>query len=229
MKLDTTLLTAALAPVFTSLCAAQSTDWATFVREDSRISAPSALVLQDSQEKDMAWGDFDRDGWIDLLVVRKQPFTTQGRYRNVLLMNESGTLTERTSQYASASSVSGDQGFLTPTNDRDVAVGDLDGDGWLDFVTATTFSPGQPKHISHPRVYMNLGEVNGQWQGFFYDEARIPDWGTYPNMCGIAIGDVTGDSFPETATMSSRPRWTSTTASSSTTGAGSSLMRARRG
>lgn len=197
MKLDTTLLTAALAPVFTSLCAAQSTDWATFVREDSRISAPSALVLQDSQEKDMAWGDFDRDGWIDLLVVRKQPFTTQGRYRNVLLMNESGTLTERTSQYASASSVSGDQGFLTPTNDRDVAVGDLDGDGWLDFVTATTFSPGQPKHISHPRVYMNLGEVNGQWQGFFYDEARIPDWGTYPNMCGIAIGDVTGDSFPE--------------------------------
>ena len=129
MKLDTTLMTAALAPVFTSLCAAQSTDWATFVREDSRISAPSALVLQDSQEKDMAWGDFDRDGWIDLLVVRKQPFTTQGRYRNVLLMNESGTLTERTSQYASASSVSGDQGFLTPTNDRDVAVGDLDGDG----------------------------------------------------------------------------------------------------
>jgi hypothetical protein len=104
MKLDTTLFAAALAPVITSLCAAQSTDWATFVREDSRISAPNSLVLQDSQEKDMAWGDFNRDGWIDLLVVRKQPFTTQGRYRNVLLMNESGTLTERTNQYASASS-----------------------------------------------------------------------------------------------------------------------------
>jgi len=197
MKLHSAFFAAALAPALSAVCVAQSVNWAEFVREDSRISAPNSLVLQDSQEKDMAWGDFNRDGWVDLVVVRKQPFTTQGRYRNVLLMNESGTLTERSAQFASASTVAGDQGFLTPTNDRDVAVGDLDGDGWLDFVTATTFSPGQPKHISHPRVYMNLGEVNGQWQGFIYDEARLPDWGTYPNMCGVAIGDLTGDGFPE--------------------------------
>ena len=162
MKLDSTLLSAAIAPALISAASAQSVDWAEFVREDSRINAPNALVLQDVQEKDMAWGDFDRDGWIDLIVVRKQPFTTQGRYRNVLLMNESGTLTERTNLFASASTVAGDQGFLTPTNVRDVAVGDLDGDGWLDFVTATTFSPGQPKHISHPRVYMNLRGENAE-------------------------------------------------------------------
>ena len=197
MKLHSSFIAAALAPALSAVCVAQSVNWAEFVRDDSRISAPNSLVLQDIQEKDMAWGDFNRDGWVDLVVVRKQPFTTQGRYRNVLLINESGTLTERSAQFASASTVAGDQGFLTPTNDRDVAVGDLDGDGWLDFVTATTFSPGQPKHISHPRVYMNLGEVNGQWQGFIYDEARLPDWGTYPNMCGVAIGDLTGDGFPE--------------------------------
>ena len=28
---------------------------------------------------------------------------------------------------------------------------------------------------------MNLGEVGGVWQGFVHQEARIPDWGTYPN------------------------------------------------
>lgn len=197
MKLKPVLLTASLAPTLAALASAQSVDWAQFVREDSRISAPNSLVLGDNQEKDMAWADFDRDGWVDLIIVRKQPFTTTGRHQNVLLMNEGGTLTARTSVYAAASTIPGDNGFLTPTNDRDVAVGDLDGDGWLDFVTATTFSPNQPKHISHPRVYMNLGEVNGQWQGFIHDDSRIPDWGTYPNMCGVAIGDLTGDGWPE--------------------------------
>ena len=63
---------------------AQSIDWAEFTRDDSRISAGSAVGLGDVQEKDYATGDFDRDGWIDLVCVRKQPFTTTGRYRNVL-------------------------------------------------------------------------------------------------------------------------------------------------
>lgn len=176
---------------------AQSIDWATFLRDDTRISAPTSLVLGDTREKDYAHGDLDRDGWIDLVVVRKQPFTTSGRFPNVLLMNRGGVLTDETAQYASASDVPGDQGFLTPTNDRDVVIVDVDLDGWLDVVTSTTLSPGQPKAISHPRVYMNLGEVGGQWQGLEYQAARIPDWGTYPNMCGVAAGDVTGDGYPD--------------------------------
>ncbi|HPF13758.1 MAG TPA: VCBS repeat-containing protein, partial [Planctomycetota bacterium] len=93
--------------------------------------------------------------------------------------------------------VPGDMGFETPTNDRDVAIIDVNGDGWLDVITATTFSPGQPKEISHPRVYINMGESAGQWLGLNYEAARTPDWGTYPNMCGLGVGDVTGDGFPE--------------------------------
>ena len=181
----------------TAAASAQSIDWAEFVRDDARLSSTRSLGLGDNEEKDYAWADFDRDGWIDLIVVRKQPYTSQGRRLNVLFMNVNGTLTDMSSMYASATDVMGDDGFMTPTNDRDVAIGDLDGDGWLDFVTATTFSPNQPKHVSHPRVYMNLGESGGQWLGFVYQEARIPDWGTYPNMCGVAIGDVTGDGAPD--------------------------------
>lgn len=174
---------------------AQSTDWASFTRDDARIVAQGFVGLTDDEEKDYATGDFDNDGWIDLICVRKEPFTTQGRRRNVLFMNESGVLTDRSDLYAASTDIPGDQGFLTPTNDRDVAVGDFNNDGWLDFVTATTFTPNQSKELSHPRVYMNLGESNGQWLGFMHEAARIPDWGTFPNMCGVAVGDVTGDGF----------------------------------
>lgn len=197
MKLMKALHLAAACGLSLTPIRAQSIDWAEFTRDDSRISAGNAVGLGDVQEKDYATGDFDRDGWIDLICVRKQPFTTTGRYRNVLFMNRGGVLTDETALYAVTTDIPGDNGFLTPTNDRDVAVGDFDGDGWLDFVTATTFSPGQPKAVSHPRIYMNLGEVGGVWQGFVHQEARIPDWGTYPNMCGVAVGDVTGDGFPD--------------------------------
>ncbi len=193
-RLSHALLPAAL---FASVASGQSVDWAEFSQDNSRLMAANDLGVNDNEEKDYAFADFDQDGYIDLVSVRKQPFTSQGRRVNVLFMNEGGTLVDRSMQYASATDVPGDDGFLTPTNDRDVAVGDLNGDGWLDFVTATTLTPNASKELSHPRAYMNLGEVNGVWQGFVYESARIPSWGTYPNMCGIAIGDVTGDGFPE--------------------------------
>lgn len=188
---------AAGAAILASAASAQSINWASFSLDNSRLNSAASVGLSDTEEKDYAYADFDQDGYIDLISVRKQPYTTTGRRNNVLFMNEGGTLVDRTSQYAVASDVPGDQGFLTATNDRDVAIGDLNNDGWLDFVTATTFTPNQAKTLSHPRVYMNLGEVGGVWQGFVHEEARIPSWGTYPNMCGVAIGDVTGDGFAE--------------------------------
>ena len=73
-----------------------------------------------------------------------------------------GILTDRTAEFATASSVPGDNGFLTPTNDRDVYLIDLDLDGWLDMITAVTISDSDPKYIGHPRIYMNLCcEVGG--------------------------------------------------------------------
>jgi hypothetical protein len=149
-------------------------------------------------------GDFDKDGDVDLVVVRKQGWHTTGKRQNVLFMNENGQLVDRTQEYASASSVLGDQGFLTPTNDRDVVVTDVDGDTWLDIVTATTLSPGESKHISHPRVYINLGnDPQGDWLGFRFENARIPQLllaggqPTFPRFTAVAAGDLTGDGLPD--------------------------------
>ena len=153
----------------------------TSVRMPLSENTPS-LSTSDVEEKDYAWGDVDNDGDIDLVCVRKQPFTSTGKEVNVLFMNEgiadghavNGVLVDRTADYASASDVGGDNGFLTPTNDRDVILHDLNNDGWLDMVTAPTLTDNQAKHLSHPRIYMNLGESGGNWLGFRFENARIP-------------------------------------------------------
>ena len=178
-------------------------DWIEFDRQNNRLDADPGLVLNDTQEKDFATGDLNNDGWIDLVVVRKQPFTSAGKDTNVLLMNENGDLVDRTAQFASASDVNGDNGFLTPTNDRDVAIADVNGDGWLDVITATTLSSGDPKHISHPRVYINLGMQGSTWLGLEHQDARFPQLqlgngqNSWPRFCAVAAGDVTGDGFAD--------------------------------
>jgi len=186
---------------FTSVSSAQ---WVKFNNESAtRVSASAANGSNDVDEKDFAWGDVDKDGDIDLVSVRKEPFTSPGKRTNVLYMNEGGVLTDRTSQYATATDVAGDNGFLTATNDRDVLLVDLDGDTWLDIVTATTLSDGDTKAIGHPRIYRNLGEIAGVWQGFRYEVARIPTMTSVagqagnPRFCSVAAGDITGDGFPE--------------------------------
>lgn len=179
--------------VFASVATAQ---WVTFANETaSRLSAATGLGATDPQEKDYATADLDQDGDIDLVCVRKQPFTSPGRFPNVLFMNVAGVLTDQTTLYASASSVAGSQGFLDLTNDRDVVVTDVNGDGWLDLVTATTLSGTFPKYISHPRVYINLGNNGmGQWLGFLFDdENRIPTMPAEPRFCSVKAGDIDGD------------------------------------
>ena len=174
-------------------------EWVSFQNETSgRLSGDPTLTNNDIEEKDYAWADLDQDGWTDLVSVRKVIVTTHGPRANVLLMNEGGVLVDRTALYASASDVGGDQGFLTPTNDRDVVLADVDNDGWLDIVTAPALALGQPKHVSHPRVYRNLGDAGG-WQGFLFENDRIPQFLTLggnpeaPAFCGVAAGDIDDD------------------------------------
>jgi hypothetical protein len=182
-------------------------EWLEYRNETStRLVAAPGLGVSDNQEKDYAWGDVNNDGWIDLVVVRKQPFTSPGKQPGVLLMNENGVLTDRTLQYASASDVPGDLGLMQPCNNRDVVLADFNNDGWLDFATAVTISDSDPKHISHPRIYMNRGAVGGVWQGFRFEAGRSPQ--LYPllasgqpdtahpypgRFCSIAAGDVDND------------------------------------
>jgi VCBS repeat protein len=179
--------------------------WVTYENQtSSRLVAATSLGVLDTEEKDYAVGDFNRDGWTDLVVVRKQPFTTPGKRAGVLFMNENGVLTDRTSTFAVASDVPGDQGLMTPANNRDVVVADFNNDGWPDFATAVTISDSDPKYLSHPRIYMNQGAPGGNWQGFRFEQARSPqlfvlDAAGNPGIawparfCSIAAGDVDGD------------------------------------
>ena len=192
--------------VWLSAVAGASAGWLEFVDETStRLVAGPGLGNDDFEEKDFAWGDVDKDGDIDLVVVRKEPFTSAGKRVNVLFLNEGGVLTDRTTAFATASDVAGDAGFNTPTNDRDVKLVDVNDDSWLDIVTATTISDGDPKHIGHPRIYLNLGnDGNGDWLGFSYFDALIPTMLTYsglsgfnPRFCSVVAGDLTGDTLPE--------------------------------
>ncbi len=116
---------------------AGTTNWVQFADETvTRLVADPAVGADDVEEKDYAWGDVDQDGDIDLVVVRKQIGSTPGRRPNVLFMNEgiaeghaiNGVLVDRTEQYATESD-DGGQGFLDETNDRDVALVDVNGDG----------------------------------------------------------------------------------------------------
>lgn len=174
--------------------------WVTFVDETStRLVASPGVGVNDPEEKDYAWADFDQDGDTDLVCVRKQPFTSTGKFPNVLFMNENGVLTDRTATLASASTVAGSSGFLDATNDRDVVAVDVNGDGWIDLVTATTLTQNDPQYIRVPRVYINQGlDAQNVWQGFLYDDVtRIDDlaygWQGEHRFCSVSAGDIDGD------------------------------------
>ena len=163
-------------------------DWLVLKEETAtRISSDPSVGINDVQEKDLATGDVDQDGDTDLIIVRKLPFTNEGGFRNVLFMNEGGVMTDRTDTLAPH--------FLDLTDDRDVELADVDGDGWLDIITAGTFH-------EQPRILMNLGEdKGGLWLGFSYDASRLPHLetpqGNGPFFCGLGVGDVTGNGRPD--------------------------------
>ncbi len=175
--------------------------WVTFKNAPAKLGVPLTALCDGGTEVDFATGDLDKDGWVDVVAVRKQQSSTTGKRTNVLLMNNHGKLEDKTTLYASASDVVGDLGFKTLVNNRDAKIIDLNGDTWPDVVTAPTLSDGDPKAISHPRVYVNLGADGlGHWLGLRHEDARIPQLLTIPGglpvaprFCEVAAGDVTGD------------------------------------
>ena len=214
------------AAVLTSaaLCiiAPASAQWVTFENQTA-LRMPTGAGLNDPatstadiQQKAYAWGDVDHDGDIDLICVRKTPWNFPGGKTGVLFMNEgiaeghaiNGVLIDRTAQFAIASDAPRwngvpDHGFLTPTDTVHATLVDVNNDGWLDIVTCATLSDGLPNWIGHPRVYMNQGSIDGVWQGFKYESARIPFLGDpntpniQPRFLCVAAGDVTGDGFAD--------------------------------
>ncbi len=172
--------------------------WVEFNEETATrlITDDAGVGALDTQEKDYAWGDVDQDGDTDLVVVRKQGWTTGVGRRNVLFMNEGtadgqaldGVLVDRTAQYI--------PDFLDLTNDRDVVLADVNGDGRPDIVTAVTLGGlASPKEMTHPRVYINLGDDSGgAWQGYVFDDVdRIPTFPFEPRFNAVAPGDFDND------------------------------------
>ncbi len=173
-----TLLTLVLC--ITSSSSAQWLDWTD--ETDARLVL-STVATTDPEEKDIWVADFNNDGWDDVIVVRKAPFSNQNTppKTDLLLMNINGVLTDMTADFAPE--------FLTnPTFARDVYVDDFDGDGWLDVIIANTFD-------QQPMYFRNLGIENGVWQGFVDEsEERFPflDEDTIL-FCAVWGGDINGN------------------------------------
>jgi hypothetical protein len=196
-----------------SLAHAQlNNQWVTFSKQNAHLSVPplpdvgNTTLSSNSTQVVFRTGDLDRDGWDDVVAVRKQPASAIGKRTAVLLMNVNGVLTDKTALYATASNApGGDMGFLTPCNNREVTIADVNNDGWKDVVTAVSLSDGNPKYLSHPRIYMNLGDDgNGDWLGLKHEETRFPQLQTIsaphnvaPRFCGMAVADVTGDGYKD--------------------------------
>ncbi len=169
---------------FTWSINAAAGSWLDF-NDDSGSISLSSVSNDDGDEKDIAVGDLDKDGYDDIIVVRKEGFMGTGARADLLLMNEAGTLVDRTADYA--------PGFAAePTIARDAIITDLDGDGWDDVLIANTFG-------DQPSFYRNLGSSNGTWLGLADESAaRLPalDIGTI-QYCAVAAGDVNGDGAPD--------------------------------
>lgn len=157
-----------------------------FTDETATRLSLGPISVNDTLEKDIAVGDFDRDGLDDAVVVRKTRFSNPGAQTDVLLMNRGGVLVNATAALAPQ--------FLTnPTDARDVRVADVDMDGWDDLVICNTFG-------EQPLVYMNMGEDgNGDWLGFEDDSSRIPTLSTLGPLqfCAVWSGDLTGNGAPD--------------------------------
>ena len=153
------------------------------LQTDSRLVL-SSVAQSDDEEKDMWPADLNKDGWTDVIVVRKEPFSaaTEPAKSDLLLMNQEGTLVDMTAELAPE--------FLTNVSfARDVYTVDVDGDTWDDVVIINTFN-------QQPMLYMNLGlGEDGTWLGLADESAeRFPELTSdQPLMCAVWAGDLTGN------------------------------------
>ncbi len=168
---------------------AQAPVWLDWQRvSESNILADPSLGLEDVEEKDFATADFDNDGDIDLICVRKLPYTTFGNRTNVLFLNIDGVMTDRTAELVPA--------FAVADNSRDVMVGEFNGDTWPDLIVANAGNDGS--NGQQPRIYINLGvDGSGNWLGLEEQPGRLPillsPGGSEPNSCAVGVGDLTGN------------------------------------
>ena len=153
------------------------------IQTESRMDLFS-VSISDDEEKDLWPADLNKDGWTDVIVVRKEPFSSASEppKSDLLLINQQGVLIDMTMEFAPE--------FLSnPSFARDVYVVDVNSDSWEDVIIANTFS-------QQPMLYMNLGEdESGNWLGLADESAsRLPTLTSDdPLICAVWSGDLTGN------------------------------------
>lgn len=164
---------------------AQWLDWD--IQTDTRLTL-SSVANADDEEKDLWPADLNQDGWTDVVVVRKEPFSAASEppKADLLLINQEGVLVDMTAELAP-------EFISNPSFARDVYVVDVDGDTWEDVIIVNTFS-------QQPMLYMNLGnDVEGDWLGLADESAtRLPTLSSNdPLICAVWADDLTGNGAPD--------------------------------
>ncbi|MDA1080901.1 MAG: FG-GAP-like repeat-containing protein [Gemmatimonadetes bacterium] len=156
-------------------------------------SAVSGVGVPEGFWTGAAWGDYDRDGFLDLYVTGYVKYTTQlprdvsgmvdvenpasinpasfaGERKLLFHNNRNGTFTERAVQ----------AGVDNPTGRGLVATWmDVDGDGWTDLYVGNDISEN----------FLFLNKRNGTFEDITH-AAHVAD---YRSSMGIAVGDWNGD------------------------------------
>ena len=118
-----------------------------------------------------AWGDYNNDGWLDLLITRQSLISPVGVFAQLFENNGDGTFTENTGA------------GITGVAAAEIAWGDYDNDGWLDVVIQGKDASSVP----YMKPWHNEGD------GTFVENTSAG----FTDMWGgsVAWGDFDGDGW----------------------------------
>ena len=157
------------------------------------LSTFGAISGGEPSEFDMAKADFDLDGDMDVVIVRKSLSTLTPRSHALLLNQGNGFL--------DVTAVRAPELLSCPSSARDVATGDVNGDSLPDFAIGNTYG-------GDPQLYLNQGFTSaGVWLGlrkqatWFTTEQNntsflLDNTGTLTpgvSTCAIVLADLDAD------------------------------------
>lgn len=151
--------------------------------DPNQIEVPGAAGNGYATRSGVAWGDYNNDGFLDLLVAG---LSAGGRRLHIFTNNGNGGFTGPLDVTAGVGGMS----------DADVAFGDLNNDGLLDVVAM-----GNSGANAQLRAYRNNGGP-----GFTFTAFEVPGAANIGIRNGaLAIGDSNNDGVPDLAVVGTRP------------------------
>lgn len=125
-------------------------------------------------------GDYNNDGFVDVLVLRGAWMREEGRFPNSLLKNKGDGTFEDVTEAA---------GLLSFHPTQTAVWFDFDGDGWLDLFIGNESMPKEPPH------YCELYHNNRD--GTFTETAKLSGVAVRAYVKGVACGDFNNDGRPD--------------------------------